>query len=39
MKYTVSLYAGIGLCVKNIEVEADHEEEALEAALIYCEKK
>ena len=38
MKYTVYLYAGVGLCVKDIEVEANHEDEALEAALIYCEK-
>lgn len=38
MKYTVYFYAGIGLCTKNIEVEANHEDEALEAALIYCEK-
>ena len=37
-KYIVSIYAGVGCCVEQVSVEAFHEEEALEAAMSFCQK-
>lgn len=37
-KYIVSIWAGIGYCMKQVAVEAFSDEEALEAAMSFCQK-
>ena len=37
-KYIVSIWAGVGYCMKQVSVEAFHDEEALEAAMSFCQK-
>lgn len=38
-KYIVSVWPGVGYYTKPIEVDAYSEDEALEAAMCYCQKK
>ena len=37
-KYIVSIWAGIGCCMEQVPVEALSDEEALEAAMSFCQK-
>ena len=37
-KYIVSIWAGVGYCMKQVAVEAFCDEEALEAAMAFCQK-
>ena len=37
-KYIVSIWPGVGYYTKQVPVEAFHEEEALEAAMSFCQK-
>lgn len=37
-KYIVSIWPGIGYYLKQVAVEAFHDEEALEAAMSFCQK-
>lgn len=37
-KYIVSIWAGVGYCMKQVAVEAFDDEEALESAMSFCQK-
>lgn len=38
-KYIVSIWPGVGYYTKQVAVEAFHDEEAMEAAMAFCQKK